>query len=230
MCPSLEEPVRGKALTRAFTLIELLVVIAIIGILAALFLPALAQAKATAMKSKCLSNFKQIGLAIQMFTDDNDDTLPGPLLIGQIADYDFNSTNFLVYFVASYTGLPEPSANLVFSPLFQCPSFSRSAPGNSAASGRVSLLVNPDIDPSPSITVRPFGYPAVGGVQPSDPIKIGRLSEYCPPSSTYSLTDADQQNVANIAGWWSQLPAHPVHANHRNELYFDGHVAARRVR
>jgi prepilin-type N-terminal cleavage/methylation domain-containing protein/prepilin-type processing-associated H-X9-DG protein len=57
----------------AFTLIELLVVIAIIAILAAILFPVFAQAKAAAKKTADLSNFKQIGTAIVMYANDNDD-------------------------------------------------------------------------------------------------------------------------------------------------------------
>ncbi|MCO5298291.1 MAG: prepilin-type N-terminal cleavage/methylation domain-containing protein [Fimbriimonadaceae bacterium] len=61
---------------RAFTLIELLVVIAIIAILAAILFPVFAQAKQAAKKAVDLSNMKQIGVAMQIYLSDYDDTYP----------------------------------------------------------------------------------------------------------------------------------------------------------
>lgn len=61
---------------RAFTLIELLVVIAIIAILAAILFPVFARVRENAKRTNCLSNTKQIGLALSQYTQDNDEFLP----------------------------------------------------------------------------------------------------------------------------------------------------------
>jgi prepilin-type N-terminal cleavage/methylation domain-containing protein/prepilin-type processing-associated H-X9-DG protein len=61
---------------KAFTLIELLVVIAIIAILAAILFPVFAQARDKARSASCLSNEKQIGLGLMMYTQDYDETYP----------------------------------------------------------------------------------------------------------------------------------------------------------
>jgi prepilin-type N-terminal cleavage/methylation domain-containing protein/prepilin-type processing-associated H-X9-DG protein len=61
---------------KGFTLIELLVVIAIIAILAAILMPVLSSAKQRAWTINCVSNLRQIGMALKMFADDNNELYP----------------------------------------------------------------------------------------------------------------------------------------------------------
>lgn len=69
-------PTEKRERLRAFTLLELLTVIAIIAILAALLLPVLSSAKARVWRAQCLSNQRQIGVALKVYAMDNGEVMP----------------------------------------------------------------------------------------------------------------------------------------------------------
>jgi len=114
-----------------FTLIELLVAIAIIAILAAILFPVFAHARAQAQKTTCLSNLRQIGMAVQMYLQDHDERYPQskqteaqPQVAdasGKIDDPDYGSVFAMLL---PYTGHGGSSAEdqLFRQRLFACPS------------------------------------------------------------------------------------------------------------
>lgn len=110
---------------KGFTLIELLVVVAIIAILAAMLLPALSRARERARSAVCMSNLKQLGLALLQYTEDYNGYLP---TCGALNITEGNRTVFYwkVFGRSYFTGIDPYVGKKYPHDIWVCPSWKKS--------------------------------------------------------------------------------------------------------
>ncbi len=189
-----------KTIRQAFTLLELLVVIAIIGILAALLLPAFSRTKQKAQGTFCISNGRQLMLALHLYTSDYSDWLPPN------PDYQTNKM-----WVSGDMGKPADATNTA---LLLDPSRSAVAP---YVSGSAKVFKCPA---DKTVHVRTFSMSQAVGTKPDTPVTAvdgpwldgthkhqanrpwrtyGRFSDITQPApcDLWVLMDEDPDNISD---------------------------------
>ncbi len=202
---------------RGFTLVELLVVVAIIAILVALLLPALVGAKSKAQRVQCVSNLRQIGLALHAYLADNHVYPPGMRWAVTLEHQGF--------------GISKPGTNFLKEGVWRCPTAQISV--HSATPGVIRLCYGYNSFGVLRVGDIPNGLGLLGHAQSGGfPTPIGE-SEVTVPTEMMAIGDGfngsrdlmriPSKELARYGNTYSR------HAGKANVLFCDGHVESPRL-
>lgn len=228
-----------------FTLTELLVVIAIIALLAGLLFSTLGKIMAGVHDTKCVSNLRQLGIAINSYANDNEDKLPGPTASGIDRTLATNKNTALIYYLQPYLGLPKPSVastdpGVLRPEILRCPALTadKIPPGLQwyevttmmTTGNKFNYPPNKRYLNDPAPNTGPWGRLNPNG----PPVKRALLSSLIndtlkdadgnPINVTLSMIPAIRELDGTSSAWPWPVSPKVLHGDHCNVLFFDWHV------
>lgn len=228
----------GHRNARGFTRTDLLAIVGVLMVLGLVMVPGWAATGRKAGMLECKNNLRQVAVAMDQYTKDHADSLPGPIWTGVFYTYrDDPNDGSMATYLATYLGLPAPDSTFRVAPPLQCPASVDAQPKLTPVPPLmvpVCFVAAAQITNAPgSYVYFPFGRPSTPYVAPAKTTQVRR------PSEEWAMLDVDQRYLRSMgivsSTYYQYIPHEPVHAArpggtrptfYRNTLFFDWSVRA----